>query len=222
MPDTVLTLHSTLRREDSQRTMGQTNKDCRSRNFTLTNSLRQQHLLVGNWGMYLFTFSYGSYAVDQRSGHGWVSGWSEIFAFYQRNSWFRLWVARRENCPSTEQNHPKYLLQEKGQSGGNECSKEDRFLRGRQIAYLIYEYFRSLEPMVLSRIMESFLQLFFKKWQYSGVRFEMGRNSIINDANPIWWHLGIFVQFRNTRVWEAQDHMWIVQYGDSSEESRTW
>ena len=53
-PDTALTprfrmpeSHSTLRREDSQRIMVQTNKDCRSRNFNLTNSLRQQFLLVG-------------------------------------------------------------------------------------------------------------------------------------------------------------------------------
>ena len=40
--------------------------------------------------------------------------------------------------------------------------KEDRFLRGRQIAYLIYEYFRLLEPMILSRIMPTYLQLFFE------------------------------------------------------------
>ena len=32
---------------DFQRLMEQTNKDCRSRNFTVTNSLHQQHLLVG-------------------------------------------------------------------------------------------------------------------------------------------------------------------------------
>ena len=29
-----------------------------------------------NWGMYLFTISYESHAVDQRSGDGWLSGWS--------------------------------------------------------------------------------------------------------------------------------------------------
>ena len=34
-------------REDSQTNMRQTNKDCISQNFTLTNSLHQQHLLVG-------------------------------------------------------------------------------------------------------------------------------------------------------------------------------
>ena len=50
----------------------------------------------------------------------------------------------------------------------------------------------------------------------------MGRNSIINDANPIWWHLGKLVQIKNTRVCETQDRIGIVQYGDSSEESWTW
>ena len=60
------------------------------------------------------------------------------------------------------------------------------------------------------------------KWWYSGIRFEMGRNSIINDENPIWWHLGRIVQIKNTRVWETQDRIGIVQYGGSSEECWTW
>ena len=39
--------NTTLRREVFQRIMGLTNKDCRFRIFTLTNSLLQQHLLAG-------------------------------------------------------------------------------------------------------------------------------------------------------------------------------
>ena len=50
----------------------------------------------------------------------------------------------------------------------------------------------------------------------------MGRNSIIIDENPIRWHLGKIVQIKNTKVWETQDRVGIVQYGDSSEESWTW
>ena len=50
--------------------------------------------------------------------------------------------------------------------------KEDRFLRGRQIAHLIYEYSGSLEPTILSRIMQTYLQLFFKMMIF--------RNSIRN------------------------------------------
>ena len=60
------------------------------------------------------------------------------------------------------------------------------------------------------------------KWRYSGIRFKMGRNSIVDDTNPIWWHLGRIVQTKNTRIWETQDRIGIVQYGDSSEESWTW
>ena len=32
----------------------------------------------------------------------------------------------------------------------------------------------------------------------------------------------MIVQTKNTRVWETQDRIGIVQYGDSSEESQTW
>ena len=42
-----LSTSSTLKREDVQRIMGLTNKDCRFRIFILTNSLHQQHLLIG-------------------------------------------------------------------------------------------------------------------------------------------------------------------------------
>ena len=57
-------------------------------------------------------------------------------SLHQQHSLVARQVARREICFSIEQNHPEYPLQEKGQSG------KDRFLRGRQIAFLIYEYFR--------------------------------------------------------------------------------
>ena len=100
------------------------------------------------------------------------------------------------------------------------AQKEDRFLRGRQIAYLylIYEYFRVTGA---NDSVENYCRPIYNcssKWWYSGIRFEMGRNSIINDQNPIWWHLGRIVQNKNTRVWETQDRIGIVQYGDSSEE----
>ena len=58
--------------------------------------------------------------MDQRSGDGWFSGWSEIFVFCMRNSHAEFWSTRFEKCFITEQNHPEYPLQEKCQSGGNE------------------------------------------------------------------------------------------------------
>ena len=127
--------------------MGQTNNDCRFRISLLTSSLLQQPSLAGRLDSklrYVLGHNFpGKYTVDQRSGDGWFGGWSKIFALYQRNSNTRFWDTRRENCFNTEQNHPEYPLQERGQSGGTKGSKkEDSFLWGRQIAYLIYEYFR--------------------------------------------------------------------------------
>ena len=59
-------------------------------------------------------------AVDQRSGDG-----------------------RCEDCFSTEQNHAMNTqFKRKVSLEEQKSPKEDRFLRGRQIAYLIYEYFR--------------------------------------------------------------------------------
>ena len=46
----------------------------------------------------------------------------------------------------------------------------------------------------------------------------MGRNIIVYDENPAWWHLGRIVQIKNTRVWKTQDRIGIVRPGDSSEE----
>ena len=77
--------------------------------------------------------------------------------------------------------------------------KRTRFLRGRQIAYLIYEYFPVTGAIYYCS----------PKCWYSGIRFETGRNFIINDENPIWWHLGRIVQIKNTRVGETQDRIGI-------------
>ena len=61
-------------REILQRIMEQTNNDCRFQIFILTNSHTSNVCLledkIQDRGMYLFTISYGSYALDQRSGGG--------------------------------------------------------------------------------------------------------------------------------------------------------
>ena len=49
----------------------------------------------------------------------------------------------------------------------------------------------------------------------------MGRNFIVHDENPAWWHFGRIVQIKNTSVWETRDRIGIVRPGDSSEESWT-
>ena len=61
---------------------------------------------IQDWGMYLFTISYGSYPMDQRSGDGWFSGWFKVFVIY---SWYfnaEFWSTWCEDYFSTEQNHP--------------------------------------------------------------------------------------------------------------------
>ena len=177
---------------------------------------------IQDWGMYLLTISYGSYAVDQRSGVGWISGWSKILLFCKRNSNARFWSIRCEDCFSTEPNHPQYPIQKKGQSGGNESPKKEPFPSWKTDRL---PDLRVLPGHWTQRFCRELCRPIYScssKWWYSGIRFEMGRNSIINDANPTWWHLGRILQIKNTRVWETQDRIGIVQYGDSSEESRTW
>ena len=99
--------------------------------------------------------------------------------------------------------------------------KQDRFFRGRQIAFLIYDYFRVIGS---HDSVENYTDLFTVSLRNddSWIRFKVGRNSIVHDENPIWWHLGRTGQIENTRVWEAQDRIGIVRPGDSSKEVRTW
>ena len=61
---------------------------------------------IQDWGLYLFTISYGSYAMDQRNGDGWFSGWFKIFVINKRYSNAKFWSTRCEDCFSTEQHHP--------------------------------------------------------------------------------------------------------------------
>ena len=140
----------------------------------------------------------------------------------KRNSRSRLWVARREHCFSTEQNHPEYPLQEKGQSGENESSNRKPFLsRNTDCLFDL----RILPGQWCQWFCRKLCRLIYScgsRWWYSGIRFKMGRESFIYDTNPIWGHLGKFQLIENTRLWETQDRIGTVQYWDSSEEGRTW
>ena len=55
---------------------------------------------IQDWGMYLLTISYGSYAMDQRSGDGWFSGWLKVFVICKRNSnaeFWSTWIVQMQN-----------------------------------------------------------------------------------------------------------------------------
>ena len=98
---------------------------------------------IQNWGMYLFTISHGSFAVDQRTGDGWFSGWLKNLRVLSEGPGipnFELLDARialaRNRIIQNTRFKKKVSLEEM------KAHKEDRFLRGREIAYLIYDYFR--------------------------------------------------------------------------------
>ena len=103
-------IQSFLVREILQRIMVQTNNDCRFLISILTSSLHQQPLLAGRQGSrpryVLVTISHGNYAVHQRSGDGWFSGWIKFFVIYTGYFNAEFWSTRCEDCFSTEQNHP--------------------------------------------------------------------------------------------------------------------
>ena len=113
------------------------------RQVPYTSNLRLLEDKVQDRGMYLFTISYGGDAVDPGSGVGWFSGWIKIFVIY---SWYfnaeilkylmrgllRHWTKSLHNS----QFKRRISLEEE------KAQKEDRFLRSRQIACLIYDYFQ--------------------------------------------------------------------------------
>ena len=93
-------------------------------------------------------------------------------------------------------------------------SPKTQFFRGRQIAYLIYEYFwvtgaidsvENYADLLTMRLRNDDIQEFDSKW---------GGNSLIDGENPTWWFLGRIVQIKNTRVWETPDRIGIVWPGD--------
>ena len=79
-PDRQPKIQSSLVREDSFKELWsrwKTTADFRSSFWQIhhTSNVCLLEDKIQDWGMYLFTISYGSYALDQRSGDGWFSGW---------------------------------------------------------------------------------------------------------------------------------------------------
>ena len=102
------------------------------------------------------------------------------------------------------------------------AQKEDRFFRGRQIAYLIYDHFgvtgthdsvENYTDLFTIVLRNDDIQEIDSKWD--GILLSMTKD-------PTWWHLGRIVQIKNTRVWETQDRIGSVRPGESSDENRTW
>ena len=155
---------------------------------------------IQDWGMYLFTISYGSYAMDQRSGDGWFSGWFKIFIINKRCSNAKILKYLMRG-----------LLQRWTKSSIILTSEEESVWRNKRPRSRAVS-FEASRLLIWST----------KKWWYSGIRLKVGRISIVFDENPTKWNFGRIVQIKNTRIWETQDRIGIVWPGDSSEEVRTW
>ena len=101
------------------------------------------------------------------------------------------------------------------------AQKEDRFLRGRQIAYLIYEHFRVTS---VNDSVQNYADLFTIVLRNDDIQeFDSKLDEIVLSMTQIPPEdiLEGIVQNKNTRVSETQDRVGFVQNGDSSEESWT-
>ena len=101
------------------------------------------------------------------------------------------------------------------------AQKEDRFLRGRQIAYLIYEYFRVTGA---NDSVENYADLFTIALRKDDIQeFDSNWDEIILSMTQIPSDdiLESLFTLRIRESEQTQDRIEIVQYGYSSEESRT-
>ena len=200
-------IHSTLVREVFQRIMEQTHKrlqisDLHFDKFSTPSNVCLLEDKVQDWGMYLLTISYGRYAVDRRRGDGRIGGWSQIFAFFQKNSRTRFWGTRRKiDCFSKK----KISLEEQKAQKRTASSEEDRSLTWSTSTS------GSLELMILSRIMRTYLQLFFEMMIF--------RNSIQNGTKfyDLWRksHLMTFLEgLYKLRIWGSEKLKSVLELYD--------
>ena len=127
----------------------------------------------------LFWFSIKSDVMDQRSGDGWFTGGIEVLAIRFWKEFSKFWDAGREDCICPEQDHPEFLLQEKGQSGGTQCpergSVSSRKTDCLHDLRLLSSHWCSWHSSWLSW---SILYHSSQRW-CSGMWYEMGWNSSI-------------------------------------------
>ena len=65
--------------------------------------------------------------MDQRSGDGWFFGWAKILTITKRERFSGFWDAGREDCLGSEQDHPEFPVQKKGQPRGAESPKRGSY-----------------------------------------------------------------------------------------------
>ena len=90
-------------------------------------------------GMYLFTISYGSYAMDQRSGDCLFSGWSS--SSIRGISKLNFEVLDASFASALNKIIHNSYFKRRISLEERKAQKQDRFPHGRQINYLIYDRF---------------------------------------------------------------------------------
>ena len=148
--------------------MGLTNKDFKSRYLTSTSSPLHKRFRVGKIRFKTEVCSCSNFPTEtmlwikEVSRDGYFSGRFKIFAIYSRSTPFpdfELLDAR--SASSLNKIIQNSYFKKKVSLEEQTARKADRFLRGRQIAYLIYDYFRVLASTMPYSIMPTCLRLFF-------------------------------------------------------------
>ena len=171
--------------ETLQRIMGQTNNDCRFQIFISTNS--QHPATFACWKMRFKTevctcspIHHGSYALDQSSRRGIQMPNFEVLDARISSALNRI----------IHNSHFKRRISLEEQK----TQKQDRFLRGRQIASLDLLILPGHWSQRFCRELCRPIHYWSSKWPYSGIRFKVGQKLVINDKDSAWWYLGRIVQ----------------------------
>ena len=171
---------------------------------------------IQDTGHHLFWFSIGCYVVDHRSGDGWFFlDELKLPAVTLWKGFSKLRDAGREDCLCSEQDHPEFPVQEEAQLRGAESPirgpvstrKADRLQDLRKLS----GDWRSWHSIGLCW----FILCYSSWWQHSGIRYKMGRSSIVEFKKfHQRWSLGMYVQIEDTWVWKTQNRIRIVRHGD--------
>ena len=163
---------------------------------------------------YLLWCSIGCYVVDQWSGDCWFFRRVKIFPITLLKGFSTFRNAGREDCFSSEQYHAEFPVQEEGQPRGAESTKTGPVsTRNTDRPYdlrLLSSDWRSWYTITV----RWFVLCHSSWWQYSGIRYKMGRSSVVYVKSSIRWHLGKCVQSEDTWVCATQNCIRIVRHGN--------
>ena len=197
-----------------RRTTWSDSKDSKCRNYNATGPLIHHNFLgvenkIQNTGLKWFWFSVGSYVMDQRSGDGWFFGWAKSSRSVYGKDFpnFEMLDAKIASALNkiiqNSQFNKKVTLEElESPKRGAVSARETN--RPHDIRLLSSDW----SLMTQCWVMLIYSLLLFTWWQHSGIRYEMGRSSIIDDKNSTRWNLGMSVQIEDTWVWSTQKPYW--------------